>query len=414
MLFKAVLLACVLVCAQQSDEVANSDGECSADNEECGCGGLSRGSSLLKRSTGLGDEDDMIVQVEDDDGEVSEDGRAKEALPQGQSKDTLPQAKVVIVDDESRKEPQAETKKEKEPAGEGEGDKSEAKSNRLVFIRGGVFTMGTDDLHLPVPQDGEGPSRRVEITEFFMDQYEVSNKEFAEFVEDTGYVTEAETFGDSFVLDILLSEDVKSEITQAVAHAPWWLPVKGAMWRTPEGRGSTVKDRMDHPVVHVSWNDAFAFCQWANKRLPTEAEWEYAARGGLSDRLFPWGNDPMPRGQHWMNVWQGEFPTVNTGEDGYIGTAPVDSFPPNKYGLHNMAGNVWEWTSDWWTTRHTSDFRKDPQGPSTGREKVKKGGSYMCTPQFCYRYRCAARSQNSPDSSSSNLGFRCAQGTQKE
>lgn len=279
------------------------------------------------------------------------------------------------------------------------------KPNKLVRIKGGVYTMGTDK---PIaPQDGEGPARRVEISDFYMNMYEVSNAEFAKFVEETGYVTEAEKFGDSFVLELLLSDEVQSEITQAVANAPWWLPVKGASWMNPEGRGSSIDDRMDHPVVHVSWNDAVTYCKWAGKRLPTEAEWEYAARGGLENRLYPWGNNEHPRGEHWMNIWQGDFPHNNTAEDGYVGTAPTDSFPPNKYGLHNMVGNVWEWTADWWETRHRKNFQKDPKGPPSGSDKVKKGGSYMCHKQFCYRYRCAARSQNTPDSSASNLGFRC-------
>lgn len=285
-------------------------------------------------------------------------------------------------------------------------DKEEWKTNKMVNIPHGTFIMGNDD---PViPQDGEGPARSVEISEFLMDKYEVSNWEFGVFVNETGYVTEAENFGDSFVLDYLLSEEIQKGITQAVANAPWWLPVKNASWHHPEGLDSTVTDRWDHPVVHTSWNDAVAYCKWRGKRLPTEAEWEYAARGGLKNRLFPWGNKLMPRGEHYLNIWQGEFPINNTKEDGYVGTCPVHAFYPNKFGLYNMAGNVWEWTSDWWTIRHTPDFKKDPSGPEKGKDKVKKGGSYLCHPQYCYRYRCAARSQNSPDSSAGNLGFRCA------
>ena len=281
------------------------------------------------------------------------------------------------------------------------------KSNEMMLIPAGSFTMGTDKPNLP--QDGEGPPRKVTLSEFYMNKYEVSNAEFAQFVKETDYVTEAEKFGDSFVFDQLLSNETMSEITQAVKDAPWWLPVKGASWFHPEGLDSDIRDRWDHPVIHVSWNDAVAYCEWARDgRLPTEAEWEYAARGGLEDRLYPWGNNPTPKGEHWMNIWQGEFPGKNTLEDGYLGTAPVDTYHSNKYGLYNMAGNVWEWTSDWWTIRHSPKPVRNPTGPDSGSDKVKKGGSYLCHPEYCFRYRCAARSMNTPDSSASNMGFRCA------
>ena len=280
--------------------------------------------------------------------------------------------------------------------------------NDFVLIPAGIFTMGTDDVPPSMAQDGEGPARKVKVSEFYIQKYEVSNADFAKFVTETEYVTEAETFGDSFVFEPLLSQEVQEEITQAVKDAPWWLPVKQAFWRQPEGKDSKIAERGDHPVVHISWNDASAYCQWKDSRLPTEAEWEYAARGGLEGRLFPWGNSPTPKGKHWMNIWQGEFPFNNSLDDGYFGTAPIDSYHPNKFGLFNMAGNVWEWVSDWWTTRHSRELSKDPQGPSSGTDKVKKGGSYMCHKEYCYRYRCSARSMNTPDSSSSNLGFRCA------
>ncbi|XP_055484609.1 formylglycine-generating enzyme isoform X2 [Psammomys obesus] len=256
----------------------------------------------------------------------------------------------------------------------------------MVLIPAGVFTMGTDDPQ--IKQDGEAPARRVTIGAFYMDAYEVSNADFEKFVNSTGYQTEAEKFGDSFVFEGMLSEQVKAQIHQAVAAAPWWLPVKGANWRHPEGPDSTILHRPNHPVLHVSWNDAVAYCTWAGKRLPTEAEWEYSCRGGLQNRLFPWGNKLQPKGQHYANIWQGEFPVTNTGEDGFQGTAPVDAFPPNGYGLYNIVGNAWEWTSDWWAVHHSAE------------ETVN--------PSYCYRYRCAARSQNTPDSSASNLGFRCA------
>ncbi|XP_021121724.1 sulfatase-modifying factor 1 isoform X11 [Heterocephalus glaber] len=298
---------------------------------------------------------------------------------------------------------------------------------KMVLIPAGVFTMGTDDPQ--IKQDGEAPARRVAVDAFYMDAYEVSNAEFEKFVNSTGYLTEAEKFGDSFVFEGMLSEQVKTDIQQArhrrgdvfwdqvifchlsktkVAAAPWWLPVKGANWRHPEGPDSTVQHRPDHPVLHVSWNDAVAYCTWAGKRLPTEAEWEYSCRGGLQNRLFPWGNKLQPKDQHYANLWQGEFPMTNTGEDGFQGTAPVDAFPPNGYGLYNIVGNVWEWTSDWWTIYHSVEETLNPKGPPSGKDRVKKGGSYMCHKSYCYRYRCAARSQNTPDSSASNLGFRCA------
>uniref|UniRef100_A0A8C5N1K1 Formylglycine-generating enzyme n=1 Tax=Leptobrachium leishanense TaxID=445787 RepID=A0A8C5N1K1_9ANUR len=277
---------------------------------------------------------------------------------------------------------------------------------QMVRLPAGTFTMGTDKPG--IPQDGEGPPRRVQLDAFHMDIYEVSNLDFERFVTDTGHVTEAETFGDSFVFDGFISEEIKRAIDKAVAAAPWWLPVKGADWRHPEGPDASISDRMDHPVLHVSWNDASAYCAWAGKRLPTEAEWEYACRGGLEKRLFPWGNKLQPKGEHFANLWQGTFPSNNTAEDGYVQTSPVDAFPTNGYGLYNMVGNAWEWTSDWWDTRHSIDDAYNPKGPASGTDRVKKGGSYMCHKSYCYRYRCAARSQNTPDSSASNLGFRCA------
>lgn len=280
--------------------------------------------------------------------------------------------------------------------------------NEYILIPGGTFTMGSKNIPDSTMEDGEGPTRTVEISEFYLQKYEVSNADFASFVSETDYVSEAEKFGDSFVLDSLLSDEVIEEITQAVKDAPWWLPVKGAYWLHPEGRGSSISNRGDHSVVHTSWNDANAYCEWRGARLPTEAEWEYAARGGLEGRLFPWGNNPMPKGEHWMNIWQGEFPKENTMQDKYFATAPVNSYQPNKYGLYNMVGNVWEWVSDWWTIQHSASSSKDPQGPLEGSDKVKKGGSYMCHKDYCYRYRCAARSRNTPDSSASNIGFRCA------
>lgn len=280
------------------------------------------------------------------------------------------------------------------------------RTNTMVQIPGGEYTMGVKD---PIfVADGEGPARQVYVDSFYLDVYEVSNLEFEVFVKATGFETEAEKFGDSFVLERELSEDTKSTIENAVAAAPWWVPVKGADWRHPEGPDTTLKGRESHPVVHVSWNDAVAYCKWVEKRLPTEAEWERACRSGKKERLFPWGNNYTPKNIYRANTWQGTFPDEDTAEDGCRGRCPVESFPTSEYGLHNIVGNVWEWTQDWWETRHTIELKNNPKGPSSGDDKVKKGGSYMCTKEYCYRYRCAARSQNTPDSSAGNLGFRCA------
>jgi len=280
-------------------------------------------------------------------------------------------------------------------------------TNKMVFIPGGTFKMGTEDRD-GFPSDGEGPIRNVTVDPFYMDAYAVTNAEFKKFIEDTGYVTDAEKFGWSFVFHLLLSEKMLQNVTQAVAGTPWWLVVEGAAWNHPEGPVSTIEDRMDHPVVHVSWDDAAAYCKWAGKRLPTEAEWEFAARGGLEQKRYPWGDELMPEGKHVCNIWQGEFPKINTEEDGYLGTAPAKSFPPNGYGLYNTAGNVWEWCMDWFTDQIDQKGGNDnPKGPKLGMSRVIRGGSYLCHDSYCNRYRVAARSSNTPDSSIGNTGFRC-------
>ncbi|XP_044751607.1 formylglycine-generating enzyme [Coccinella septempunctata] len=263
----------------------------------------------------------------------------------------------------------------------------------MVLIQGGIFEMGTNK---PVfPADFEGPARNRTVAPFYLDIYEVSNKNFLDFVIDTGYITEAEKFGDSFIFEMFLSDEERSKLEPFRAvHAPWWIKMKEVTWSKPQGPNSSIEEKLKHPVVHVSWNDAVQYCKYKNKRLPTEAEWEMACRGGLKQKLYPWGNKLNPRDEHWMNIWQGEFPKINTADDGFLGTAPVNHFPPNKFGLYNMAGNVWEWTADNWT--------------DDAESKVKKGGSFLCHESYCWRYRCAARSFNTKDSSSSNLGFRCA------
>jgi formylglycine-generating enzyme required for sulfatase activity len=204
----------------------------------------------------------------------------------------------------------------------------------------------------------------------------------------------------------LLPDDF--EPTRGVAQAPWWRQVYGADWAHPEGPQSNVDGRGDHPVVQVSWRDASAYCAWAGLRLPTEAEWEYAARGGLEGAVFPWGNDLEPGGEHRMNVWQGTFPTENSLDDGFLGTAPVDAFAPNRFGLHNMTGNVWEWCADWYDPSYYGRSpAQNPTGPERGSNHVMRGGSYLCHASYCGRYRVGARSGNGPDSSVGNLGFRC-------
>jgi sulfatase modifying factor 1 len=275
----------------------------------------------------------------------------------------------------------------------------------MISLPGGSFVMGSED-RFAYPEDGETP-REVEVSAFMIDRYAVSNAQFAEFAAATGYVTEAERFGWSFVFGGMLPDDFPP--TRGVAAAPWWRQVLNADWRRPEGLKPALPERADHPVVHVSFNDALGYCRWAGKRLPTEAEWEFAGRGGLARAAFPWGDELTPGGEHRMNVWQGSFPNENTLDDGYYGTCPVVAFPPNGYGLHNVTGNVWEWTADWFGVGYREhDRRTDPAGPPTGTHRVSKGGSHLCHVSYCRRYRVAARQGTEPDSSTSNLGFRCA------
>ena len=277
----------------------------------------------------------------------------------------------------------------------------------MVYVSGGDFLMGTNSEE-GFPNDGEGPVRKITVKPFYMDKYAATNAQFAEFVDATGFKTEAEQFGWSFVFYSFISEETFKYVKQSVPGTPWWAVVEGAYWKHPEGPGSTVEDRLNHPVVHISWNDALAYCTWAGKRLPTEAEWEYAARGGLVQKRYVWGDTLTPNGEHQCNIWQGTFPNHNKAEDGYKGTAPVDAYQPNHYGLYNMAGNVWEWCSDWFTRSHQDKVGVvNPQGPTHGESKVIRGGSYLCHHSYCNRYRVAARSSNTPDSSTGNTGFRC-------
>lgn len=282
----------------------------------------------------------------------------------------------------------------------------EVRARRMALIPGGAFGMGGDESVARV-QDGELPVHTVKVRPFALDVCATTNREFADFVAATGYVTDAERSGGSFVFELLLPVSLLS--APAVASTPWWRRVEGASWRMPEGPRSHVEERWDHPVVHVSWHDASAFARWVGKRLPTEAEWEYAARGGFPRARFPWGNELVPDGVHRCNVWQGCFPHENTGEDGYVGTAPAASYPKNEFGLYNMVGNVWEWCSDWFdATYYQRSPYGNPRGPAYGEAKVMRGGSYLCHESYCARYRVGARSQNTPHSAAGNIGFRCA------
>jgi len=280
------------------------------------------------------------------------------------------------------------------------------RTSGLVELPGGDFTMGTDDA-VGFPDDGEGPVRPVGLSAYRISAHAVTNDDFAAFVADTGHVTDAERYGWSFVFASFATAQVRGASQRSV-EAPWWCAVEGATWSSPEGPGTGLDGRADHPVLHVSWRDATAYCAWAGGRLPTEAEWECAARGGLEQARYAWGDDLTPDGEHRCNIWQGSFPARNTAEDGYVGTCPVDAYPPNGYGLFNMAGNVWEWCADWWGTDHTPGRVVDPSGPRTGPARVIRGGSYLCHDSYCNRYRVAARTSSTADSSTGNTGFRMA------
>lgn len=279
----------------------------------------------------------------------------------------------------------------------------------MVRLQGGLFLMGTDHAEAFVI-DGEGPVREVTLSPFWIDCRPVTNALFRKFVEETSYATEAERYGWSFVFWSKLPRSRMEELVEdTLADAPWWCKVSGSSWSTPDGLGSNLRGREDHPVVHVSWNDAQSFCQWSGQRLPTEAEWEYAARGGLVQKLYPWGDKLRPGGNHLCNIWQGDFPREDTGDDGFTGTCPVEAFPPNGYGLYSMTGNTWEWCAHWFTPGpHGTGQSFDPKGPGMGESRVIKGGSFLCHKSYCNRYRVAARTSNTPDSSTSHMGFRCA------
>ena len=276
-------------------------------------------------------------------------------------------------------------------------------SFKSVFIESGQALIGTDTPQ--IRDDGEGPLRRKRLKPFRIETTAVSNGAFAAFVEATGYVTEAERFGWSFVFWSHVPACLGP--TRALQGYEWWRAVDGANWRNINGPETAEEACVeDHPVVHVSWNDAVAFANWAGGRLPTEAEWEHAARGGLGDVKYPWGDADPDDTAYWpCNIWQGDFPKQNTAADGWESTAPVQSFAPNGHGLFNMVGNVWEWTADGFHIKSLKKHVKQRLHAMRGF-KTLKGGSFLCHQSYCYRYRIAARMGNSPDSTTSHQGFR--------
>lgn len=295
----------------------------------------------------------------------------------------------------------------------------------MVWIPGGVFWMGSDE---PMFRDAQ-PVHQVEVDGFFMDRTEVTNEMFEQFVKATGYVTvaervpRAEDYPGAPPENLVAGSVVFTAPAGPVPldnHFQWWGYVTGASWRHPQGASSTIADKLNHPVVHVAYEDVIAYAAWAGKRLPTEAEWELAARGGLIKKAYTWGDDFEPNGRAMANSFQGHFPDHNTAHDGFTTTAPVGSFPPNGYGLYDMAGNVWEWTADWYrhdyfqTLTAAGGVPRNPQGPRDSfdpsepgvQKKVHKGGSYLCTDQYCARYRPGGRGKGAPDTGTSHLGFR--------
>jgi formylglycine-generating enzyme len=302
----------------------------------------------------------------------------------------------------------------------------------MVWISGGSFLMGSDD-HYPE----EAPAHHVTVSGFWMDTRPVTNAEFARFVEATGYVTMAERPPDPAMYpgarqEMLIAGSVVFRAplfpVDMSNHHNWWTWVTGADWRHPEGPESSIAYRADHPVVHVAWDDVAAYALWAGKELPTEAEWEFAARGGLEGAVYCWGDEATPEGRVMANTWQGEFPAINLVLDGFERTSPVGSFAPNGYGLYDMAGNVWEWTADWYQDHRqiknsccaslnpkgaNEEASYDPRTPDIRiPRKVLKGGSYLCAPNYCFRYRPAARISQQIDTGTCHQGFRCVVRTQ--
>jgi formylglycine-generating enzyme len=292
----------------------------------------------------------------------------------------------------------------------------------MVWVPGGEFYMGDADLGFDANE-----LHLVYVDGFWMDKCEVTNEQFANFVGATKYVTDAEKQPDPRDFPKVPRQDLKPfsivftkpaiGMYDLDTHEGWWEVKYGASWKHPEGPSSDIKGREKHPVVHISHNDAVAYCTWAKKRLPTEAEWEFAARGGLDRMKYPWGDELTPQGKWMCNIWQGEFPIENTKEDGFEGTAPVGSFPANGYGLHDMAGNAWEWCADWYQDRYYLDSpERNPQGPESGRDplepgvakRVQRGGSFLCAENYCIRYVVGSRGKAEVTSAQNHCGFRCA------
>lgn len=281
----------------------------------------------------------------------------------------------------------------------------------MPTIPAGTYRIGTNTMD-GFAEDLEGPQISLDSPAFAIDATTVTNQAFQVFVEATGYVTEAEHFGWSFVFHFFLSEQTKHR-SQKVPNMAWWYAVGGADWRHPEGPDSTIAQRMDHPVVQVSRNDAIAYCHWANKRLPTEAEWEIAAKGGTSFEKYPWGREFLAENTYHCNIWQGEFPKSNTQADGFANTAPAKWYEPNGFGLYQMIGNVWEWCVNPARIPLTQ-FQQQTGQTFWARNQIQddqmyatRGGSFLCHESYCKRYRIAARNGNSGMSAANNLGFRC-------